>query len=57
MKIEVLAGADAVRHKAAAIIGAQARDAVIARGRFTQDEYALRDQSHGPDCQEAIAEL
>ena len=35
MKIEVLADADAVAHKAAAIIAAQARDAVIARGRFT----------------------
>jgi 6-phosphogluconolactonase len=35
MKIEVLADADAVAHKAAAIIAAQALDAVIARGRFT----------------------
>jgi 6-phosphogluconolactonase len=35
MKIEVLADADAVAHKGAAIIAAQARDAVIARGRFT----------------------
>lgn len=30
MKIEVLAAADAVAHKAAAIIAAQAQDAVIA---------------------------
>ena len=35
MKIEVLADADAVDHKAAAIIAAQAPDAVIAHGRFT----------------------
>jgi 6-phosphogluconolactonase len=34
MKIEVLADADAVARKAAAIIAAEARDAVIARGRF-----------------------
>jgi hypothetical protein len=32
MKVEILA--DAVVHKAAAIIAAQARYAVIARGRF-----------------------
>jgi hypothetical protein len=35
MKIEVLADADAVAHKAAVIIAAQARDAVIAGSRFT----------------------
>ncbi|HUE15418.1 MAG TPA: 6-phosphogluconolactonase, partial [Planctomycetaceae bacterium] len=35
MKIEVLADADAVAHKAAVIIAAQARDAVVARGRFS----------------------
>ena len=35
MKIEVLADADAVANNAAAIIAAQARDAVIARGRFS----------------------
>ena len=35
MKIEVLTDADSVAHKAAAIIAAQARDAVVARGRFT----------------------
>jgi 6-phosphogluconolactonase len=34
MKIEVLADADAVARKAAAIIAAEARDAVVARGRF-----------------------
>jgi 6-phosphogluconolactonase len=34
MKIEVLADADAVAHKAAEIIAAEARDAVVARGRF-----------------------
>jgi 6-phosphogluconolactonase/glucosamine-6-phosphate isomerase/deaminase len=34
MKIEVLADADAVASKAAAIIAAEARDAVVARGRF-----------------------
>jgi 6-phosphogluconolactonase len=34
MEIEVYADADAVAHKAAAIIAAQARDAVAARGRF-----------------------
>jgi len=34
MKIEVLADADAVAHKAAAIIAAEARDAVVARGQF-----------------------
>jgi 6-phosphogluconolactonase len=32
MKIEVLADADSVARKAAAIIAAQARDAVVARG-------------------------
>jgi len=35
MKIEALVDADAVAHKAAAIIAARARDAVIARGQFT----------------------
>jgi 6-phosphogluconolactonase len=35
MKIEVLADAEAVAHKAAALIAAQARDAVVARGRFS----------------------
>jgi 6-phosphogluconolactonase len=34
MKIEVLADADTVADRAAAIIAAEARDAVIARGRF-----------------------
>jgi len=34
VKIEVLADADAVASKAAAIIAAEARDAVVARGRF-----------------------
>ncbi|HMC88359.1 MAG TPA: 6-phosphogluconolactonase, partial [Gemmataceae bacterium] len=34
MKIEVLADADAVARKAAALIAAEARDAVVARGRF-----------------------
>jgi hypothetical protein len=34
MKIEVLADADRVAHKAAAIMAAEARDAVITRGRF-----------------------
>jgi 6-phosphogluconolactonase len=34
MKIEVLADADAVARKAAAIIAEEARDAVVARGRF-----------------------
>jgi 6-phosphogluconolactonase len=34
MKIEVFADPDAVAHKAAALIAAQARDAVVARGRF-----------------------
>ena len=34
MKIEVLADADAVAHKAATIIAAEARDAVVARGQF-----------------------
>ncbi len=34
MKIEVLADADAVARRAAAIIAADARDAVVARGRF-----------------------
>jgi 6-phosphogluconolactonase len=34
MKIEVFADPDAVAHKAAAMIAAQARDAVVARGRF-----------------------
>ena len=34
MNIEVLADADAVASKAAAIIAAEARDAVVARGRF-----------------------
>ena len=34
MKIEVFADPDAVAQKAAAIIAAQARDAVVARGRF-----------------------
>jgi hypothetical protein len=37
MKIEVLADADAVAHKAAAIIAAQTRDEVIAVGRFTMN--------------------
>jgi 6-phosphogluconolactonase len=35
MKMEVLADADAVARKAAAIVAAQARDAVAARGRFS----------------------
>ena len=35
MKIEVLADADAVPHKPAAIIAAQARDAVFPRDRFS----------------------
>jgi hypothetical protein len=35
MKFEVLADTDAVAHNAAAIIAAQARVVVIARGRFT----------------------
>lgn len=34
MKIEVLADADSVARKAAAIIAAEARDAVVAHGRF-----------------------
>src|SRR6266481_275901 len=34
MRIEVLADADAVAWKAAALIGAEARQAVAARGRF-----------------------
>ena len=34
MKIEVLADSDAVASQAAAIIAAEARDAVVARGRF-----------------------
>ena len=34
MKIEVLADADAVASKAAAIVAAEARDAVVARGCF-----------------------
>jgi 6-phosphogluconolactonase len=34
MKMEVLADADALAHRAAAIIAAEARDAVVARGRF-----------------------
>src|SRR5215813_262431 len=34
MRIEVLADADAVARKAAAVIAAEARDAVAARGRF-----------------------
>src|SRR6266481_1834467 len=34
MKIEVLTDADAVARKAAAIIAAEARDAVVAHGRF-----------------------
>src|SRR5438445_11939821 len=34
MRIEVLADADAVAKKAAALIAAEARDAVAARGRF-----------------------
>jgi 6-phosphogluconolactonase len=34
MKIEVLADADSVAHKAAAIIAAEARDAVVTRGQF-----------------------
>src|SRR5947209_6284519 len=34
MKIEVLADADSVARKAAAIIAAEAREAVVARGRF-----------------------
>src|ERR687887_121948 len=34
MKIEVLADAASVARKAAAIIAAQAREAVVARGRF-----------------------
>jgi hypothetical protein len=38
MKIEVLADADAVAHKAAAIIAAHSRDAVIARGRCRKSE-------------------
>jgi 6-phosphogluconolactonase len=35
MKMEVLADADAVAKKAAAFIAAEARDAVVANGRFT----------------------
>jgi 6-phosphogluconolactonase len=35
MKIEILADADAVARKAAALIAAEARDAVAARGRFS----------------------
>jgi 6-phosphogluconolactonase len=35
MKIEILPDADAVAQKAAAMIAAEARDAVVARGRFT----------------------
>jgi 6-phosphogluconolactonase len=35
MKIEVLADAEAVAQKAAEIIAAEARDAVVARGKFT----------------------
>lgn len=35
MKIEVLADGHAVAHNASAISAARARDAVIARGRFT----------------------
>ncbi len=35
MKIEVLADADTVARKAAAIIASEARDAVVARGRFS----------------------
>ncbi len=34
MRIEILADADTVARKAAAIIAAEARDAVVARGRF-----------------------
>src|SRR5689334_8313989 len=34
MKLEVLADAEAVARKAAAVIAAEARDAVVARGRF-----------------------
>src|SRR5260370_23612556 len=34
MKIEILANTDTVANKAAAIIAAEARDAVVARGRF-----------------------
>src|SRR6266478_6905132 len=34
MKMEILADADAVAHKAAAVIAAEARAAVAARGRF-----------------------
>jgi 6-phosphogluconolactonase len=34
MKLEVLADADAVARKAAALIAAEAREAVVARGRF-----------------------
>src|SRR6266436_4678981 len=34
MKIEILADAETVADKAAAIIAAEARDAVVARGRF-----------------------
>jgi len=34
MKIEILADADTVAHKAATIIAAEARDAVVARGQF-----------------------
>src|SRR6266571_6884817 len=34
MKIEILTDADTVANKAAAIIAAEARDAVVARGRF-----------------------
>jgi len=34
MRIEVLADADAVAKKAAAVIAAEARQAVAARGRF-----------------------
>jgi 6-phosphogluconolactonase len=35
MNIEVLANADAVARRAAALIAAEARDAVVARGQFT----------------------
>jgi hypothetical protein len=36
VKTEVLADADAVASKAAAIIAAEARNAVVARGRFPE---------------------
>src|SRR3954447_3176619 len=48
MKIKVHADPDAVAHKAAAIIAAEARDAVVARGRFllVVEGTLLRGPSH-----------